>query len=123
MYQFGDVLSIPHGIYRHYMIVVGQDWVVHGSKEKKVVVDESLGDACTGKQIANHGRWSQLSDVEIFGRARNELGKPYRVLDWNCEHVVRRISGKKEASPQVAMAVTAFVVGLGIFWLVRKRVV
>ncbi len=119
MHRIGDVLSISCGLYRHYMIIIGDDLVVHASKEKKAVEAEALRDVCGGKQIANHGRWSKLSNAELILRANDELGKSYRIFGWNCDHVVRRISGTKVASPQVAMAMTTIVVGL--IWFMRKR--
>ncbi len=116
MYQTGEVLSIPYRFYRHYMIVVGDGYVVHSSKEAKAVMMERLNDVCVGKQITNHGRWSRLSDAEIALQARNELGKPYRFTSWNCEHVIRRISGVTEVSTHVFL-VGAALISLGtILW-------
>lgn len=120
MYQVGEVLSIPHGFYRHYMVVVGYDQVVHASKELKVVVSERLGDVFVGKKIKSHGRWGQLTDAEVVRRAKNEVGQPYSLTSWNCEHVVRKITGLKELSPQITTAI-AVLLGLGVMWWVQSR--
>ena len=120
MYQIGDVLSIPCTVYRHYMIVVGHDLVVHASKEHKSVVAEEIVKACAGKPIKNHGKESRLSNSEIIRRAEQEIGRPYRLFNHNCEHLVRKISGEREASPQVVVGTLA-VAFIGLFLLTRSR--
>ncbi len=117
MIQFGDVLSIPYEFYEHYMIVVEFDYVVHASKEKNAVVKEHWSEVSGDKQIRNHGRWGSLSDAEIIQRANREIGKPYDMINDNCEHLVRKIAGMNVISPQV---IGAGVILVGGIWLLTQ---
>lgn len=120
MYSIGVVLSIPGPFWRHYMVVVGPNSVLHSSKETGVV-RESLSDVITGKLVTNHKRWGNLSDLEIVGRATNMIGEPYNLLFNNCEHVVRRACGIKEESPQIVVfsTIACVVVGAVLFPRIR----
>ncbi|WP_417842120.1 lecithin retinol acyltransferase family protein [Terasakiella sp.] len=105
MYQIGDVLSIPYDFYRHYMIVIGPNLVAHGSKDAGQVVYDTVDQATKGKAVHNHGRWSSLPSSEIVRQASECVGKSYKLFSFNCEHVVRKISGLKITSPQVIVGV------------------
>ena len=110
-YKIGDVLSTYEFFYRHYMIVVGPNLIVHASKENGVTL-AYLSNAIEGKHVINHGRWGELSNFKIILRAISMIGTPYNLFTQNCEHVVRCASGVKVESPQIqAAVVVALVVG------------
>ncbi len=120
MYNIGDVLSMPMSLYRHFMIVVSHDRVVHASKRKLTVSEDQLSQVCNGNTITNHGRWGDLPESEIVKQAMHEVGKPYHITERNCEHVVRKISGLKETSPQVVFAGVALL-AFATFLLLRSK--
>ena len=120
MYEISDVLSIPYGLYRHFMILIGPDLVVHGSKEKGIVCLDRLSDIAGDRPITNHGKWTTLPDHIVVQNAHELVGEPYRLFSKNCEHIVREISGVRSVSPQIS---TYLVCGIlvGIFMLTRRQ--
>lgn len=120
MYKIGDVLSTPGLLYRHYMIVVGPNLVVHASKENGVI-PAWLSNVTADKHVINHGRWGEISNFKIILRAISIIGMPYDLFKRNCEHVVRYASGVKVESPQIQLAVTAALVVGALFFIPRQR--
>lgn len=116
MYQIGDVLSVPKLTFRHFMIVVAPGVVVHASKDKGCVVREHIQDAAKNRTITSHGRWASISNEEILARAKNLVGRPYKLFSGNCEHLVREISGVKRASPQLVTAVAVLGLAACLIW-------
>jgi hypothetical protein len=100
--RLGDIIEIlRNGGYSHFVIYVGNDYVVHvcgngkkgnRSKIKKELLDDVTGvDMCrinNRKTAATLKHLSSFSRDEIVRRAEAAVGDDwdYDVMKWNCEH-------------------------------------
>uniref|UniRef100_A0A8C9PMR2 LRAT domain-containing protein n=1 Tax=Spermophilus dauricus TaxID=99837 RepID=A0A8C9PMR2_SPEDA len=120
----GDLIEIFRFGYQHWVVYVGNGYVVHlttpsknptgGSSSpfsvqggKAMVKREQLEDVARGcsYQINNYldDMYQPLSAEKIISYAEKLIGKEiwYNVLGWNCEHFVTHLRYGKSHSEQV----------------------
>ncbi|RYX92904.1 MAG: hypothetical protein EOO28_20405 [Comamonadaceae bacterium] len=112
----GQVVATWRLIYWHVGIVTekwedGEQVVISCSGARKMVVEERMGIFSLGLPIVEKQFASHLPVSTVLARAREKLGKSYRLLDWNCEHFVCYAFDVPPSSPQLALAV-AFLIGV-----------
>ena len=67
------------------------------------IVEQKLSEFSEGQEVTWRGFPSQRSGAEVVESARSEIGGLW--LPWdNCEHLVRRVHGVPEESPQLQAA-------------------
>lgn len=100
MYQPGQVLKIQYTGFKHYGIYVGNDTVIHNSKQHREVQEVDLTTFADNHPI-------QLSSIKASNpllavqSAKKYLGLPYNLFSENCEHFVRTSCGLVKESTQV----------------------
>lgn len=124
--KVGDKLRVlgPLGFY-HYGIYVGPrgsygEDVVHNDKNGGVELVH-FADFVAGRavQIAERTAQSWYEQEEIVARALSLIGREYRLVDFNCEHVASYALTGAPVSPAVRGAVVLTVVSL-VFWAAAK---
>jgi hypothetical protein len=115
----GSVVSSPLPLWLRHRGVVSDRWhrgkpmVISGSARAGCVCEESWDDFADGQPVKEEGYPSALPPWEVLRRVRSLIGTPYRLFDWNCDHVVAVAHGRKPESPQlVGTAAIAAVVAL-----------
>uniref|UniRef100_A0A3B4H1L3 LRAT domain-containing protein n=1 Tax=Pundamilia nyererei TaxID=303518 RepID=A0A3B4H1L3_9CICH len=126
--QPGDLIEISRGLYAHWAVYVGDDFVVHfGVPEKNLmglvyklsgrVMKEKL-ESVAGKdkwQVKNSldGKYKPRLAKEIVKDALASVGKArkYNLKESNCEHFANEMRYGVAVSQQVATA-TALPVGI-----------
>jgi len=122
----GDVVSVMIGLIEHFGIVSdrqidGMLSIISNSRRTGQVAEEAANAFAAGKTIKVYGYPSTLMPATVIARARSQLGKPYSLATWNCEHFIRWAHGSKVVSPQLQVAVIASLVLLGLFYWVKHR--
>jgi Lecithin retinol acyltransferase len=121
----GSVVSTPIVLgFRHRGIVsdrwfCGKPMVISGSARAGAVCEESWDQFADGGGVCTDGYPSTLRPDDVVSRARALIGSPYRLLDFNCEHVVAAAHGQTPKSPQLVLVAAVAVVAL-IFWAVKS---
>ena len=110
-YQPGTIAAASVGLAFHLGIATEHGTIVANSKRKRCVSEETLEEFSGGRPIRAVGYWGSLSPAEVIRRARSLIGKPYNLIGFNCEHVVRWAHGLKPRSNQVE---GALMLGLAI---------
>jgi hypothetical protein len=122
----GTVVSVPvYKVFKHKGIVSdrfvnGNPMVISNSARAGGVAEEPWEVFAAGQPVMVQEYPSALSGYLILARARSQIGTKYRLLDWNCEHLVSHAQGKRAESPQVAAAI-AIAVLVGIIGFGRAR--
>jgi len=99
-FNAGDVLATKHVGFRHYRIYVGDNWVIHNSKETGWVELVTLEEFADNHPVT-------LSTIKpahpllAVRRAMRLLNFPYSLFSENCEHFVRTACGLVKESTQV----------------------
>lgn len=94
----------------------GKPMVISNSARTGVVAEEPWDVFAAGQQVLVNAYPGCLLSAEVVNRARSRLGTKYRLLDWNCEHLVSFAHGLPPKSPQVAIVVAAaLIAGLVAF--------
>jgi hypothetical protein len=121
MYRIGTPLSTPRGLYRHKGVAFPDGMVLHASKERGQVVLEPLSVFSEGRPIRADRHTSRLPHDEILRRGYGALGRPYRPLTANCEHLVAEVLGLEHGSPQLRTAFAFGCLALGLGLAIRSR--
>lgn len=100
MYPAGTVLKLDFGTYFHYGVADGAGKVIHNSKKRLKVTEESYEDFAEGKEIIVSSITSE-SPTQAVIRARRYLGMPYNLISSNCEHFARLAHGLEVESTQI----------------------
>jgi hypothetical protein len=95
--------------------------VLHASKERGQVVLEPLSVFSEGRPIRADRHTSRLPHDEILRRGYGALGRPYRPLTANCEHLVAEVLGLEHGSPQLRTAFAFGCLALGLGLAIRSR--
>lgn len=96
----GTTLKICCGLYDHYGIANGKGGVIHNSKRRGKVVEETIEEFSDGHVV-------KISDIkgscliETFERAKRYIGLKYELFVENCEHFVRMANGLIKESKQI----------------------
>ena len=104
-FKIGDLITVNKALFiTHFGIYIGDGMVIDNSAQHGHVEQRTLEEfAGQGKAyITPHT--SIFSPKEIVVRAKERLGRPYRLLSRNCEHFVTDILFGKPQSKQVALA-------------------
>ena len=104
--RVGDRVSAGRGFYRHVGIVSrilpdGTVLVISASKQKRLVVEETLAEFAGGQPVRNDGFGSHLPHEVVVALFRQMLGQPWTLFR-NCEHYASSAEGKQPSSPQLA---------------------
>jgi hypothetical protein len=75
------------------------------------VVQQSLGEFANGKDIHFAGNPGVLPAEVVAQRAASCVGKPWNLLNANCEHFVYWAHGLQPQSPQLARAAGLLAIG------------
>ena len=104
---------------RHYAIVSDRvdsnlrPFVISNSKTWGRVVEENIARAfCEGSEIRVDRYVTPYAGQYVVRRARGQIGQPYKLLHWNCEHFVKHCYGENPTSEQVAWGVILGLVGI-----------
>jgi|GEM_PF-2575883 len=110
----GVTLQVQYIGFIHYGISNGYGGVIHNSKDKREVVEESLREFSDGREI-------QISDIRgaclitALDRAERYIGVPYNLFRENCEHFVRLAHSLEKESTQIQKyLITAGGIGIAI---------
>jgi hypothetical protein len=92
----GDVIGIPYRGVCHTGIVSGVEAgavrVIHKSKRRGRVVEESAADFARGRAVERLGYPGALPPAEVVGRARARIGEPWTYRD-NCQRFCASVHG------------------------------
>lgn len=115
LFPVGQVVASPRFLYSHLGIVTdhwknGEQMVISCSEHCNMVVEEPMSTFRQGNSIEQRPSPSNLSTQKVLMRARNKLGQPYDILNWNCEHFVYDSFACQKQSPQLQIAL--FLVGV-----------
>ncbi len=112
-YAKGTVLLVDFDLYRHWGISDGNGGVISASNHKGEVVHESDAEFADNREIIAHPNDKYAPDTTAYDRIKTQLGEPYNLLEWNCEHLVNWAFGFKPESKQVEVALTATGAAIG----------
>jgi hypothetical protein len=108
----GTKISAPtHLVYRHYGIVTERGMVISNSARRGGIAEETLEAFCNGKDWRIEPRPSALPWWQVLTRARQHIGRPYKLFGWNCESFVNDCFGLAPRSDQVAVTLLAAFIG------------
>jgi hypothetical protein len=110
---------------RHFGIFSGCDgagegWVIHASKDRMQVVEEPLPTFTEGWGVKVEKRAEAGWSHYVVASARELLGRPYDLVNFNCEHLASFAQDGTAESPQLkrglwALAgLTFFLVGAAV---------
>lgn len=107
------------GVTKHYSIYLGEDfsgqeWIAENHKTKGVQIIPAKNFFSQTKQIVRIEKFngSNQARKEAIQRALRLAGKPYNLLNYNCEHYANEVLTGRPESKQVT---NAFV---GLFALI-----
>ena len=103
-YQKGDVVAVSceTGIrYDHLGISDGNGRVIHNSKARSRVVEESEKEFSGGLPIRVYHEITSDDKIAAYDRARSRVGQAYDLFSDNCEHFVRWAHGLVKESRQL----------------------
>lgn len=116
------LVKTPRFLHTHWGLLV-QDWlgnaVVYANCPGKGVVRQTLDQFRDGRPFEIVKATTGLSENQILRRAHQAMGRPYDLLNWNCDHFVQWALGNEVKSPQLKVAATIAVV-LGIAAIVTN---
>jgi uncharacterized protein YycO len=103
------------GVSKHHAIYLGRDyngveWIAENDKFKgvrRVKANEYFSKGKLIKVKRFQGNYNQR--IVAVERALNQLGKPYDLIDFNCEHYAEYVQAGKIESKQVANALGLLV--------------
>ena len=125
--KIGDEISIPIdpiGLFLHrglcvdFDIFTGEPTVAHNSWRHGQAKEERLSDFTDGKPASVRTRQTPYTPKQIQQRARQNLGKPYKLSSSNCEDFVSNVLGLNEGSPQRVF--WGLAIAAGLFYLMTK---
>lgn len=103
------------GLTKHHAIYLGSDkngieWIAENNKFKNVQLLPAIQFFASVRQIDRIERFngSNSKRLEVVQRALKLAGKPYDLINYNCEHFVNEAITEKATSSQV----TTFFAGL-----------
>lgn len=109
----GTVIGVRIGPFTHCGVFTGMGTVVTSSLGLGGVAEITLADFLMGRRPDSLAYLGDLDPGTVVSRARSMIGRPYRLLEFNCEHLARWAHGIKPSSPQVVVALCALAaVGL-----------
>lgn len=127
-YAPGDCVGVEAygGTVHHVGIVtdeIGADGcprVISTSQKWRHVIEQDWSDFAAGGEVRPIKWFSLYSPAETVVRARARLGRPYDLLRYNCEHLVKDVFGSAIESPQARrvgwIAAAAASLGAAAFW-------
>ncbi|MGF1683489.1 lecithin retinol acyltransferase family protein [Photobacterium minamisatsumaniensis] len=92
VYPAGTVLKIRCSTYWHYGLADGQGNVIHNSKKWRRVSLDTETDFAEGHTIRVSRIGSDAPHLAV-SHALSQIGRPYNLLDQNCEQFVREAHG------------------------------
>lgn len=117
-YQAGDIIRVRvHGVIFHEGIITEHGRVISNSRRRGGVFEESLRVFSGGKKIQNLGALAGFDPQVAVNRARSQIGQPYDLVAYNCQHFVRWCYGLKPKSHQKRVAFGAAAL-LGVLWFI-----
>lgn len=122
----GTVVSVSFlGVFRHKGIVsdrcnAGKPMVISNSPTAGSVTEEPWDTFAAGNEVTDEGYPSEFTSCTVVQRAREQIGSPYQLFNWNCEHLVSYAHGQSPTSPQVR-AIVALSMILGIIGIIRSN--
>ena len=123
----GTVLSVPtewRGVWvTHFGIVTdryegGERTVIAGSKRFGQVVEQRFSEFLDGQKHRVVEWYGNLPPSTVVARARASIGRKWKLLSQNCEHLVRDFHGLVPRSPQVDQAIAGLILAVGVVALV-----
>lgn len=125
--QAGDRIIEPlfkTGLTKHHAIYLGNDangieWIAENHKLHGVrIVDASIYFQKI-KKISRIEKFNGTDEQRrtIVKKALSLAGKPYNLINYNCEHFANEVITGRSESKQVLAALASFV--LGLFFAVR----
>lgn len=96
MIKIGDILSVKYLGFTHYGICAGSNSMIHNSRKGGQVEEINFKKFADGREVTVSSIKSDDPYFSVF-LARQYIGQKYNLFSENCEHFVRKISGKKES--------------------------
>jgi hypothetical protein len=118
--QIGDILKVQYLGFVHYGIYTEFGTVIHNSRKGGEVQEVEFYEFDNGREVQKSSITSKDPYLSVF-IARQYLGQKYNLLRENCEHFVRKITGKKQ-SVQVQKYIIATLGALALWKSNDKRV-
>lgn len=100
MFFLGQVIYVQYPGFKHYGIYIGNDMVIHNSKEAGRVEEVSISNFSDSKEIMSSSIESKTPAMAAEN-AKRYLGVPYSLFSGNCEHFARVVCGLKKESIQL----------------------
>lgn len=101
MYEIGTTVRLDFGIFYHYGIIDDLGGVIHNSKKKGCVKQESLEEFSEGRAIEVAENIKGEDPLLSVERAKQLINAPYSLFTLNCEHFVRYVHGMEKESRQI----------------------
>jgi len=123
--EFGEIVIIKKwGVIEHWGVVGFGGEVISASQEAGFVIKQTGEEFCEGNwgDIYSKGFLGQLSAHEVVTRAYSQIGKPYCLFTFNCQHFANYCHGL-EGSPQLRMVFTTVIMVVAGVILTREKVV
>lgn len=126
----GTVVGVSYDLYDHVGVI--GDWdvqaertVISASRQHGKVIEEVVTQFADGQKVRVLGYLGSIPSSAVLARARAMLGRRYRLLTWNCDHLVRYAHGLSAVSPQIWRAIGGLTVGIAaiaiMVQLIRNR--
>ena len=117
----GDEIVVPKSglnIVQHYALYIGYgehgtDWIIHNDFKIGVSLVTAVDFFSNCPQVNKINRFigTNYERRKLVERALKNIGKPYNMINYNCEHFLTEIKTEVAISRQVETA----LVGLGLF--------
>ncbi|WP_273857098.1 lecithin retinol acyltransferase family protein [Photobacterium sp. GSS17] len=105
-YPAGTVLRVRFSTYWHYGIADGQGCVIHNSKKWREVRREPETEFAEGRAIEVSKIMGDDPDQAV-ALATSQIGRPYDLLQHNCEQFVREAHGLPAECTQIQRLLAA----------------
>lgn len=108
-FQPGHILQTPRLFYHHKGIATdqwrdGEQLVISCSGLARKVVVERMSAFTRGMGVEAIAPPNNLPAAQVLHRARSMIGRPYFLLDFNCEHFICEAFGVPRESEQLQRA-------------------
>lgn len=108
----GDHIYVDYGFYTHHGIDCGDGTVVHLSKEKGKISQDTMRSFARGNSIYVEQRKHHYSPEQVVQRAKSKLGETgYNLGLNNCEHFANWCHSGRHHSKQIANVVEPLATG------------
>ena len=100
MFGFGEIVKVPRVPYWHFGVSLGSKGVIDHAKIQGVA-RRTWEEFAKGRRVVSAEISGPFVGEEVVARAYSQIGKPYDLLEDNCEHFARWCVGTEAKSVQI----------------------